>query len=484
MGRFGDVGPIRFLAKVGLFAYILCPLGFGNGTTFFSVVRGEGMFEDLSRKLDGVLKKLRGQGKISEANVAETLREVRLVLLDADVHYKVAKQFIDDVLKRAVGQEVLRSITPGQLVVKIIFDELVKLLGSANVGIRFSPLPPTVILVAGLQGSGKTTFCAKLARSIHGQGRHPLLVAADIHRPAAIDQLVMLGKQIDLPVYSEQGAGAVSIAVHAVEHARKNARDTVIVDTAGRLHVDEEMMKEVEAIKDAIGPHEILFVVDSMTGQDAVNTAKAFHERLHFDGAVLTKMDGDARGGAALSLRATVGTPIKFLSIGEKLDALELFHPDRLASRILGMGDIVTLVEKVQEQVDQDKAVRLEERLRKSQFTLEDFLDQLLEVRKMGPLSQVLGMIPGMNRLPENTTVDEKALVRIEAIIRSMTPEERQRPNIVNGSRRKRIASGSGTTVQDVNRLLKQYEQMQRMMKTLGKGGKLGRMMKGIQLPA
>jgi signal recognition particle subunit SRP54 len=441
------------------------------------------MFEDLSQKLESVLKKLRGQGKISEANVAETLREVRRVLLDADVNYKVAKQFIDDVLKRAVGQEVLRSITPGQLIVKIIFDELVKLLGTANVGMNFSPLPPTVILVAGLQGSGKTTFCAKLARYLRGQGRHPLLAAADVHRPAAIDQLHALGRQIDLPVYSEGGHGAVAIAVHAVEHARKNARDTVIVDTAGRLHVDEEMMKEVEAIKAAIAPHEILFVVDSMTGQDAVNTAKAFHERLNFDGAVLTKMDGDARGGAALSLRATVGTPIKFLSTGEKLDALELFHPERLASRILGMGDIVTLVEKVQEQVDQDKAVRLEEKLRKSQFTLEDFLDQLLEVKKMGPLNQVLGMIPGMNRLPENAAVDEKALEKIEAIIRSMTREERDKPAIINGSRRKRIAAGSGTSVQDVNRLLKQFEQMQRLMKTLGKGGKLGRMAAGMRMP-
>jgi len=442
------------------------------------------MFDDLSRKLDAVLKKLRGQGKISEANVAETLREVRRVLLDADVNYKVAKQFVDDVLKRAVGQEVLQSITPGQLIVKIIYDELVKLLGSANVGMNFSPLPPTVILVAGLQGSGKTTFCAKLARYLRAQGRHPLLVAADVQRPAAIDQLITLGKQIDLPVYSERGAGAVAIAAHAVEHARKNARDTAIVDTAGRLHVDEEMMREVEAIKAAIAPHEILFVVDSMTGQDAVNTAKAFHDRLNFDGAVLTKMDGDARGGAAISLRATVGTPIKFLSTGEKLDALEMFHPERLASRILGMGDIVTLVEKVQEQVDQDKAVRLQQKLRKSEFTLEDFLDQLLEVKKMGPLSQVLGMIPGMSRLPENATVDEGALGKIEAIIRSMTPLERQRPAIINGSRRKRIASGSGTRVQDVNRLLKQYEQMHRMMKTFGKGGKLGRLMKGMQLPA
>ena len=441
------------------------------------------MFEDLSVKLEGVLKKLRGQGKISEANVAETLREVRRVLLDADVNYKVAKQFIDDVLKRAVGQEVLQSITPGQLIVKIIYDELVRLLGTANEEIAFAPLPPTVILVAGLQGSGKTTFCAKLALFLTGQGRHPLLAAADIHRPAAVDQLVMLGKQVSIPVYQEPGATAKAIAEHAVEHARKNARDVVIVDTAGRLHVDEEMMKEVEAVKAAISPNEILFVVDAMTGQDAVNVAKAFNDRLNFNGAVLTKMDGDARGGAALSLRATVGKPIKFIGVGEKLDALEKFHPERLASRILGMGDVITLVEKVQRTFDEEKAVKLEEKIRKSQFTLEDFLEQLQEVKKMGPLQQVLSMLPGMNRLPENVTVDERALVRIEAIIQSMTAEERQKPQIINGSRRRRIAMGSGTTVQDVNKLMKQYEQMHRMMKTLGKGGKMSRLMKGMNFP-
>jgi signal recognition particle subunit SRP54 len=338
--------------------------------------------------------------------------------------------------------------------------------------------------VAGLQGSGKTTFCAKLAKHLNSQGRHPLLAAADIYRPAAIEQLMMLGSQISIPVYTEQSAGAVAIALHAVGYARKNARDVVIIDTAGRLHIDEEMMNEVEAIKATVSPHEILFVVDAMTGQDAVNTAKAFHERLNFDGAVLTKMDGDARGGAALSLRATVGTPIKFISIGEKLDALERFHPERLASRILGKGDIVTLVEKAQEQFDEEKAVKLEAKLRKAQFTLEDFLDQLNEVKKMGPLSQVMGMLPGMNRVPQNVTVDDKALVRIEAIIQSMTLEERLKPHIINGSRRKRIAAGSGTTVQDVNKLMKQFEQMQKMMKTLGKGGRMGRMMRGMNLPA
>lgn len=440
------------------------------------------MFEDLSRKLDGVLKRLRGQGKISEANVAETLREVRRVLLDADVNYKVARQFVDDVLRRAVGQDVLQSITPGQLIIKIIYDELNRLLGTQNVGITFAPMPPTVIMVAGLQGSGKTTFCAKLALHLKGQGRFPLLAAADVHRPAAIDQLEVLGKQIGIPVYADRGAGAVDVARGALEHARQSARDVVIVDTAGRLHVDEDMMREAEAVKTAVQPHEILFVVDAMTGQDAVNTALAFHQRLQYSGAVLTKMDGDARGGAAISLRATVGVPIKFIGTGEKPEALEKFHPDRLASRILGMGDIVTLVEKAQEQFDEEKAVQLESKLRKAQFTLEDFMEQLQEVKKMGPLNQVMGMLPGMQRLPENVTVDEKALGRIEAMIRSMTPEERRKPQILNGSRRKRIAAGSGCTVQDLNRLIKQYEQMQRMMKTLSKGGNFGRMARGMRI--
>ncbi|MGA9117470.1 MAG: signal recognition particle protein [Bacteroidota bacterium] len=439
------------------------------------------MFEELSRKLDAALKRLRGEGRITEANVAETLREVRRILLDADVHYKVARQFVEDVARRSTGQEVARSITPGQLITKIIHDELVTLLGTHRADLAQAPLPPTVVLVAGLQGSGKTTFAAKLALFMKGQGRHPLLAAADVHRPAAVDQLAMLGSQIGVPVYADRAAGAVAIASGSVEHARRNARDLVIIDTAGRMHVDEEMMREVEAIRTAVSPHEILFVVDAMTGQDAVNTARVFHERLRFDGAVLTKMDGDARGGAAISLRATVGTPIKFLSTGEKLDALERFHPDRMASRILGMGDIVTLVEKAQAQVDQDKAARMEATLRKARFTLEDFLDQLQEVRKMGPLSQVLGMLPGMHRLPAEQ-VDEKSLVRIEAMIRSMTREERLQPHIINGSRRRRIASGSGTAVQDVNKLLRQFEQMQKMVKTLSKGGGRG-LVRGRRLP-
>jgi signal recognition particle subunit SRP54 len=441
------------------------------------------MFDELSRKLDGVLKKLRGQGKVSPENVAQTLREVRRVLLDADVNYRVARTFIDRVMERAVGQEVMQSITPGQLIVKIIHDELVELLGTEHEEIRFSESPPTVILVAGLQGSGKTTFCAKLALHLHGQGRHPLLAAADVHRPAAVDQLVTLGSSLRIPVYSESGSDAVTVGAHALDHARKNARDTLIIDTAGRLHVDEEMMQEVEAIMRTTSPHEILFVVDAMTGQDAVNTAKVFHERLQFHGAVLTKMDGDSRGGAALSLRATVGVPIKFVGVGENPEALERFHPERMASRILGMGDVITLVEKAQERLDGEKAVRLEEKLRRATFTLEDFLEQILEMRNMGPLDQLVGMVPGMHKLPEGATVDERALTRVEAIIRSMTREERHRPQIINGSRRKRIAQGSGTSVQDVNRLMKQYDQMQKMMKAVTKKGRSGRRLRGMQLP-
>ena len=442
------------------------------------------MFEDLTSKLELVFKKLRGQGKISEENVAESLREIRRVLLNADVNYKVAKEFIEAVRVRAIGREVVHSITPGQLIVKIIHDELVSLLGGKASELVSAPLPPTVVLVAGLQGSGKTTFCAKYAVFLKKQGRHPLLIAADVYRPAAMDQLETLGNQSGIPVFVNRTEGAVRIATLGVEHARKNARDVAIIDTAGRLHVDEEMMTEVAAVKEATRPHEILFVVDAMTGQDAVNTAKAFHDRLDFDGAVLTKMDGDARGGAALSLRATVGKPIRFIGVGEKLDALERFHPDRMASRILGMGDVVTLVEKVQEQMDHEKAVKLDEKLRTSALTLEDFLDQLQQVRKMGPIDQVLRMIPGMPKIPQDASVDEKAFGRTEAMIRSMTPRERTQPQIINGSRRKRIARGSGTTVQEVNRLLKQFEQMQRMMKTLSKKGNKGRSFRGFNLPA
>ncbi len=440
------------------------------------------MFEDLSQKLETVFKRLRGQGKITESNVADSMREVRRALLDADVNYKVAKQFVEDVQKRAVGQEVLTSITPGQLIVKIIHDELVKLMGSSKADIRLSPSPPTVVMIAGLQGSGKTTFCAKLANHLKSKGRHPLLVAADIYRPAAIEQLRLLGNQIDVPVVSGGENDAVAIAQGALDYARQNARDIVIIDTAGRMHIDEEMMKEVEEIKNRVEPHEILFVVDSMTGQDAVNTAKAFHDRLDYDGVVLTKLDGDTRGGAALSIRSVVDKPIKFVSVGEKLDALEPFYPDRMASRILGMGDIVTLVEKAQEQFDERQAQKLEEKIRKSQFTFEDFFDQIQQIKKMGSLGDILGMIPGVGKAIRNVDVDEKAFVKIEAIINSMTKEERQKPNVINGSRRKRIAMGSGTTVQDVNRLLKQFSEMQKMMKQMTRG-KHGRMMQGMRLP-
>ncbi len=435
------------------------------------------MFDSLTQKLESVLKRLRGQGRISEANIAETLREVRKVLLDADVNYKVVKQFIESVQQKSLGHEVVSRVAPGQLIVKIIYDELVALMGTAKADITLSQIPPSVIMIAGLQGSGKTTFAGKLANMLKSKGRSPLLVAADVYRPAAIDQLMLLGAQIDVPVFMSRTDSAIDIAKNSIDHARKNARDTVIIDTAGRLHVDEEMMREVEAIKSSVQPHEILFVVDAMTGQDAVNTAKAFHDRLNFDGVVLTKLDGDTRGGAALSIRSVVEKPIKFVGTGEKLDALEPFYPDRMASRILGMGDIVTLVEKAQQSFDQEKAQQLEQKIRKSQFTLEDFYSQLQEVKKMGPLSQVLSMIPGASRLGNVNDIDDKELKYVEAIILSMTVEERQHPGIINGSRRKRIAMGSGTSVQEVNKLLKQFFEMQKMMKNFTKGKNAGRMM-------
>jgi len=441
------------------------------------------MFESLSQKLDAVFKRLRGHGKITEENVTDSLREVRRVLLDADVNLQVAKEFVEKVRQRAVGRDVLSSITPGQQIIKIIHDEMVALLGESKADVADAQEPPTVILVAGLQGSGKTTFSAKLAKFLKEKGRSPLLVAADVHRPAAIDQLVVLGKQIDVPVFADRNSDAVTIAGSSLDAARTSIRDTVIIDTAGRLHVDEEMMQEAEAIRERVHPHEILFVADSMTGQDAVNTARAFHDRLSVDGVVLTKMDGDARGGAALSIRAVLQRPIKFIGVGEKMDALEPFYPERIASRILGMGDIVTLVEKAQQQFDQEEAVRLEEKLRTAQFTLDDFLQQLQEVRKMGPLDQLAGMIPGMNRLPAGAQIDERAMVRVEAIIRSMTREERSKPQVINGSRRKRIALGSGTSVQEVNRLLKQFDEMRKMMKKFSKGG-FKRGIKGMKLPA
>jgi len=441
------------------------------------------MFEDLTQKLELVFKKLRGQGKISEENVTESLREVRRVLLDADVNYKVVKDFIRDVQVKAVGQEVLTSLTPGQLIIKLLHDELVSLMGTAAAPLRYAAMPPTVIMIAGVNGSGKTTFSAKLAAHLKGKGRSPFLVAADVYRPAAIDQLEMLAKQIQVPVHAVRGKGAVDIAVESIDHARKAARDVVIIDTAGRLHVDEEMMAEVETMKRLVNPQEILFVVDAMTGQDAVNSAKAFHDRLDFDGIVLTKLDGDTRGGAALSIRAVVKKPIKFVGVGEKLDALEIFHPDRMAQRILGMGDIVTLVEKAQESFDEKKAQKLQEKLRKSQFTFEDFLEQLKEIKKMGSLQEIMNMIPGMNKMAPGAAPDEKSLSRVEAIIQSMTPDERRRPNIINGTRRKRIASGSGTSVQEVNKVLKQFHDMQKMMRSISRG-KMPKMFRGMNLPA
>ncbi|MCS7229073.1 MAG: signal recognition particle protein [Candidatus Kryptonium sp.] len=429
------------------------------------------MFEEITQKFELLFKKIRGQARITESNIAETMREVRRVLLEADVNYKVVKEFTEKVQQKALGQEVLRSITPGQMLIKIIYDELVNLMGSTRADIKFSPNPPTVIMVVGLQGSGKTTFCAKLANHLKHKGRHPLLVAADIHRPAAVEQLKQLGEQIQIPVFSiDSNTDAIKIAVDSIDYARKNYRDVVIIDTAGRMHIDEEMMQEIEKIKEAVKPHEILFVVDSMTGQEAVNVAKEFNDRLNFDGVVLTKLDGDARGGAALSIKAVVNKPIKFVSVGEKLDALEPFYPDRMASRILGMGDIITLVEKAQKQVDEEKARKLEEKLRKNQFTLEDFRDQIREIRRMGPLKEILSMIPGVGSAIRNVDIDERELVKIEAIINSMTPEERRKPQIINASRKRRIAMGSGTTVQDVNRLLKQFEEMQKLIKQLNRG--------------
>lgn len=441
------------------------------------------MFEDLSLKLETIFKKIKGQGRLTESNIADSLREVRRALLDADVSYKVVKQFIEEVQKKAIGQEVINSITPGQLIIKIINDELIKLMGSDKTEIKFSNIPPSIILLSGLQGSGKTTFAAKLANLLKKKGRHPILVACDIYRPAAIEQLKQLGSSIEIPVYSSEEKDAIKIAKDSIDYARKNARDTVIIDTAGRLSIDEEMMKEIEEIKLQVKPHEVLFVVDSMTGQDAVNTAKNFHERLDFDGVVLTKLDGDTRGGAALSIKAVVDKPIKFVSIGEKLDAIEQFYPDRMASRILGMGDIVGLVEKAQMQFDEEEAKKLESKLKKNQFDFNDFLDQIRQMKKMGSLKDILGMLPGMDKALRNATIDDKALVRVEAIILSMTQKERTKPSILNGSRRKRIARGSGTTIQEVNKVIKQFEEMQKMMRNLNKG-KMNRLMKAFGLPA
>lgn len=424
------------------------------------------MFENLSERLERSFKLLKGQGKITEINVAETLKDVRRALLDADVNYSVAKQFTDTVKAKALGQNVITAVKPSELMVKIVHDELALLMGGVAVDVNLSG-NPTVILMSGLQGSGKTTFSGKLARKFKSEkGKRPLLVACDVYRPAAIEQLKVLGEQIDVPVYTEPGSkNPVEIAQNAIKHAKAHNYDMVIVDTAGRLAVDEQMMDEIEAIKKAINPHETLFVVDAMTGQDAVNTAKEFNQRLDFDGVVLTKLDGDTRGGAALSIRTVVDKPIKFVGTGEKLEALDVFHPARMADRILGMGDIVSLVERAQQQYDEEEARRLQKKIAKNQFDFNDFMAQIAQIKKMGNLKDLASMIPGVGKAIKDVDIDDNAFKGIEAIIQSMTPLERRNPEIINGSRRQRIAKGSGTSLQEVNRLLKQFESTRKMMK-------------------
>ncbi|MBT9153408.1 MAG: Signal recognition particle protein [Firmicutes bacterium] len=435
------------------------------------------MFKVLGERLQATFKKLRGKGKLTEQDVTETLREVRMALLEADVNLKVVRDFVAAVKERAVGQAVFESLTPGQHVIKIVHEELIKLLGGSTSRINLSPNPPSVLMLVGLQGSGKTTQAGKLARLLRKNGRHPLLVACDVYRPAAIDQLETLGRQLDIPVFSmRESKNPVEIARAAKESAMRQGRDLVIIDTAGRLHIDERLMQELQDICKAVNPHEILLVVDAMTGQDAVTVAEAFNKAISIDGIVMTKLDGDARGGAALSAKAVTGKPIKYIGMGEKLDALEVFHPDRMASRILGMGDVLSLIEKAEEALDVKRAAELEQKIRSQTFTLEDFLTQLQEMRNMGPLDQLLGMVPGFAQAKQlqNMQIDERELKRVEAVIFSMTIRERQRPEIIDGSRRKRIALGSGTSVQDVNRLLKQFEQSRKMMKNFADMGKRG----------
>lgn len=424
------------------------------------------MFENLSERLERSFKLLKGQGKITEINVAETLKDVRRALLDADVNYSVAKQFTDTVKAKALGQNVITAVKPSELMVKIVHDELALLMGGVAVDVNLSG-NPTVILMSGLQGSGKTTFSGKLARKFKSEkGKRPLLVACDVYRPAAIEQLKVLGEQIDVPVYTEpESKNPVEIAQNAIKYAKAHNYDMVIVDTAGRLAVDEQMMDEIEAIKKAINPQETLFVVDAMTGQDAVNTAKEFNQRLDFDGVVLTKLDGDTRGGAALSIRTVVDKPIKFVGTGEKLEALDVFHPARMADRILGMGDIVSLVERAQQQYDEEEARRLQKKIAKNQFDFNDFMAQIAQIKKMGNLKDLASMIPGVGKAIKDVDIDDNAFKGIEAIIQSMTPLERRNPEIINGSRRQRIAKGSGTSLQEVNRLLKQFESTRKMMK-------------------
>jgi signal recognition particle subunit SRP54 len=438
------------------------------------------MFENLSEKLQRVFKNLRGEGHIGEQHLDEALKEIRMALLEADVHFKVVKQFTDRVREKGLGQEVLQSLSPGQQIVKIVRDELVALLGGENVKIRFASQPPTAIMLVGLQGSGKTTSSGKLAKWLMKTGHRPMLVSVDVYRPAAREQLKVLAKEIGVKIWEGQPSDMpLALCEAAFREAGNSGHDVLIIDTAGRLHIDDTLMRELVEIKEKIRPHEILFVADAMLGQDAVKSAQLFHERLGFQGFILTKMDGDARGGAALSIREVTGQPVKFVGVGEKTDALEPFHPDRLASRILGMGDVLSLIEKAVEVVDQKKALELQEKIRKDSFSLEDFRDQLKLFRNMGTLEQLMGMLPcvGPFKALKGQQLDEKELVRTEAIIDSMTPKERRNQNIINGSRKKRIAKGSGTSVQEVNQLLKQYLQMQKMMKAM-KGGLMGRAMK------
>jgi signal recognition particle subunit SRP54 len=437
------------------------------------------MFESLQDKLSGAFKTLKGKGRITDINIAATVKEVRRALMDADVNYKVAKEVTDRVKQEALDRKIMISVEPGQLFVKIVQEQLTDLMGgqAQSVNIKGSP---AVILIAGLQGSGKTTFSGKFANYLKKQGRQVMLVACDIYRPAAITQLQVLGEQIGVDVYAEpDNKDAVSIATNALAHAKKMGKSVVIVDTAGRLAVDEEMMREVENVKKAISPSEILFVVDSMTGQDAVNTAKTFNERLDFDGVVLTKLDGDSRGGAALSIKSVVEKPIKFMSTGEKMEDLDIFYPDRMASRILGMGDVVSLVERAQQAYDEDEARKLSKKMRENKFDLNDFLAQLEQIKKMGNIKDLMGMIPGVGSAMKDVNIDNDSFKPIEAVIKSMTPKERENPDLIDGSRRKRIANGSGTSIQEVNNLLKQFDQMRKMMKKMNKmqaGGKLGRM--------
>jgi len=438
------------------------------------------MFEGLSEKLERSFKLLKGHGHITEINVAETLKEVRKALLDADVSYKIAKDFTNTIKEKALGQKILTSVSPGQLMVKVVHDELADLMGADTVEVNVKG-NPAIILIAGLQGSGKTTFSAKLAKYLKGKkGRNPLLVAGDVYRPAAIDQLKVLGEQVGVQVYTEEGSKKpVKIAQKAISHAIEFGHNVVIIDTAGRLAIDEEMMNEIAAIKHAVNPQETLFVVDSMTGQDAVNTAKAFNDRLDYEGVVLTKLDGDTRGGAALTVKSVVNKPIKFVGIGEKMDEIDVFHPSRMADRILGMGDIVSLVERAQEQYDVEEARKLQKKIAKNQFNFNDFLNQIKQIKKMGNVKDLMGMIPGMGKAIKNMDIDDDAFKGIEAIIQSMTPNERENPKILNGGRRRRIATGSGSDIQEVNQLIKQFGETQKMMKMMtgGKGKNLMKMM-------